>query len=453
MRLNSGFLSNFCIFILLPILLLVVAYTFDAKENLSAETKPVVSESYLKNFNDSFSGTLPIHTDSINRIPLEYVDQTITSQHILDDSLNKISEEFKVSGHLKKRTSFWIDIYSKYSSRFVLIHDQLRPWIVYKVVDTRDIYEKNSGAATKEANDRILVKKSIRDVRKALLKMEKRKDYSLLSSEEEKYFNLFKNIPGSKRLAFKMAAKSLRAQRGQKDFFRSGLVNGSKYLHEMEGIFAKHDVPIEITKLPLVESSFNEKAVSRVGASGVWQFMPAMGKKYLKITPHTDERNSPIKATEAAAKLLKSNYKILKTWPLAITAYNHGATGLVKAKKLLKTDDLEEIIENYKGARFSFSSQNFYSEFLAALHVETYQEFVFGTLDKPKPLAADSLKLKQKIRVNELAKIAGVTLEEIKLHNPDLKKRVVKSNPFLPAGYTVRLPIGSLERIEKGDAS
>ena len=217
----------------------------------------------------------------------------------------------------------------------------------------------------------------------------------------------------------------------------------------MEQIFAKYDVPVEIVKLPLVESSFNENAQSKVGASGVWQFMPAMGKKFLKIGHHADERNSPIKATEAAAKMLKGNFKILKSWPLAITAYNHGPGGLIKAKKILKTDDLEEIIENYKGRRFSFASQNFYSEFLAALYADKYQQEIFGTLDKHSPIEADTLRLKRSIRVMELAKIAGVTVEEIKLHNPDLRKRVVKRNPFLPAGYTIRLPVGSLERIEK----
>src|SRR5205823_3581451 len=125
------------------------------------------------------------------------------------------------------------------------------------------------------------------------------------------------------------------------------------------------------------------------GASGIWQFMPGMGKKYLQVGNLVDERNSPIKATEAAAKLMLSNFRVLKTWPLAITAYNHGAGGLIKASKKLQTKDLPEIIAKFRSRSFSFASQNFFCEFLAALYGEKYQEDVFGALAKYPPLPGE----------------------------------------------------------------
>src|SRR5690606_8417959 len=98
----------------------------------------------------------------------------------------------------------------------------------------------------------------------------------------------------------------------------------------MEEIFTQLDLPIELTRIPLVESSFNIMAHSKAGAVGVWQFMPLSGKEYMKVDPSIgiDERRSPLKSTIAAARLLKRNLKMTGNWPLAITAYNHGFTGI-----------------------------------------------------------------------------------------------------------------------------
>jgi membrane-bound lytic murein transglycosylase D len=211
----------------------------------------------------------------------------------------------------------------------------------------------------------------------------------------------------------------------------------------MESIFAKSNLPTELVRLPLVESSFNEKAVSKVGASGIWQFMPVVGKHYLKMTEPFDERNSPIKATEAAARLLRSNFSILKSWPLAITAYNHGASGVLKAMKKVKSEEIDDLIENYSSRSFSFASKNFYSEFMAALYAERYQDEIFGHMPKLPPLAEDRVTLIRPMHLRDLSEIAGVTMEEIKLHNPDIKSKGLKENAVLPKGYKIHLPLGS----------
>ena len=83
----------------------------------------------------------------------------------------------------------------------------------------------------------------------------------------------------------------------------------------MEQIFEDHNIPKNLTRIAFVESMFNEKAISKVGASGVWQFMPSTAKDFIIVDKYIDERNSPIKATEAAAKLLKANFKLLGSWP------------------------------------------------------------------------------------------------------------------------------------------
>jgi membrane-bound lytic murein transglycosylase D len=133
-------------------------------------------------------------------------------------------------------------------------------------------------------------------------------------------------------------------------------------------ILRRHNVPEELAALPLVESSFNPHARSKAGAVGLWQFIRATGKNYLSITRQRDDRRDPIRATEAAARLLKHNYEALGSWPLAIMAYNHGKEGIQAARTAVGRSAVEVIIAQYDGPRFGFASRNFYPEFLAALN-------------------------------------------------------------------------------------
>src|SRR5207245_1828647 len=121
-------------------------------------------------------------------------------------------------------------------------------------------------------------------------------------------------------------------------------------------------------------------------ALGVWQFTRGTGRMYLNINKKTDDRLDPMKSTHAAAKLLHDNYRALGSWPLAITAYNHGRAGMMRAKSEVG-DDLTKIISDYRGPVFGYASMNFYTEFLAAVDVYNNYEQYFGTLvlDKPAP--------------------------------------------------------------------
>ncbi len=449
--------SNFIKENLNPTFLQKIEETFGTEKKDDAEeiplikaqnnTNAVVADAFLQQEEEKpAEAALP--EKNINKIPLEYADQTFTSEDIIQDKLNRLPYDFKVPAGLKQRILFWFDIYTKYSSHFSIIHDEDRPWIIYKVVDLRDIYDARGNIFTKDFNDHKRMASEKAAVRKALLNLAKKKSYDNLTTEEFKYFKLLEEVPGNRKKIFKYAANHFRPQRGQKDFYRNGIISGAKYINEMEEVFARYDLPTELVRLPLVESSFNEDAISKVGASGIWQFMLGTGKHYMQVGERIDERNSPIKATEAAAQLFLSNHKILKTWPLAITAYNHGAGGLIKAGKKLKTTDLAEIISKFHTKSFSFASQNFYSEYMAALYAEKYQEEIFGALPKSAPLAADAIRLKKSMRVRDIAEIAGVTLEEIKLHNPDLRKHVLAGNPYLPIGFKIRLPLGRSARLE-----
>ena len=143
---------------------------------------------------------------------------------------------------------------------------------------------------------------------------------------------------------------------------------------------AAQGLPPEIAALPHVESSFQPTAMSKAGAAGMWQFIRSTGRRYLRIDGAVDERLDPYRSTEAAAQLLSYNYRLLGSWPLAITAYNHGAEGMRRARDQLGTDDIVRIVRQYQSPTFGFASRNYYCSFLAAMRLDRDPEKYFGNV-------------------------------------------------------------------------
>lgn len=198
--------------------------------------------------------------------------------------------------------------------------------------------------------------------------------------------------------------------------------------------------------MPLIESCFNVHAYSKVGAAGVWQFMPSTARNYMRVDGAVDERLDPITATRAAARFMRQNYAQLGTWPLAIKAYNHGPAGIARAVRETGTTDVVTIIENYHGPAYKFASRNFYPEFLAALHVERNYRSYFGDLSLDPPLSAETVQLTGRTSITAAARCAGTDQWEIASLNPSLLPAVHAGRQPIPPGYELRLPRGSGER-------
>ena len=179
----------------------------------------------------------------------------------------------------------------------------------------------------------------------------------------------------------------VRFQLGQRDRFLQGIYYSGRYMEEIEKIFAAEGLPRELSRLPMVESSFNIFAQSRVGASGLWQIMPRVGREQkLRVDAALDERNDPIKATKAAARILKNNYRLLEDWPLALTGYNHGAYGVRRRIQRSAATSLFELVQERGSGSFGFASKNFYASFVAALEVELHAEQYFEKVIWSQPL-------------------------------------------------------------------
>jgi membrane-bound lytic murein transglycosylase D len=295
---------------------------------------------------------------------------SVVSALLLDFSY-ATSEPFPVYPGIVANVRFWIDVYSKFPTTKGILHDSSDLSIIYSVID---LLPPEKHGAPKENAKRIKIAKE--KYRKILEQMsENPASQNTETQEIAALFNPRANPP-----TYRKAMQNIRCQIGQRDRFEEGLTRSSPYVDKIKEIFRSNGMPEDLAYLPHVESSFNPKAYSKAGAAGIWQFTRSTGKKFMKVGRGIDERRDPIRSSKAAAQLLEQNYKILRSWPLAITAYNHGIAGLSKARKTKGSE--EAIFSDYSTRRFKFASRNFYSEFLAARHVAINYAQYFGLTEE-----------------------------------------------------------------------
>jgi membrane-bound lytic murein transglycosylase D len=332
---------------------------------------------------------------------------------------------------IEPRVRFWTRVYTEVGTDAGLIHDSGNLGIVYEVI------QLPNGLAARARQRRI---DEVRDRYKTILRALGRGKRTGLSAEEKRVLALFPQGVASQTLS--QSSKRVRFQLGQADKFRDGLIRMGRWEDYIRQVLRERGLPMELVALPHVESSYNPRAVSHAGASGIWQFTRSTGRRFMRVDHVVDERRDPLIASVAAARLLKENYESTKTWPLAITAYNHGAAGMRRAVKKLGSREIDVIIDRYRSRSFGFASRNFYTEFLAALDVETDPERYFGPLPKDLPDQPQIVVLKAYHKAPTLARSFGLPLDMLRDHNPALLRPVWSGDKLVPRGYPLRLPEG-----------
>jgi membrane-bound lytic murein transglycosylase D len=334
---------------------------------------------------------------------------------------------------LEPNVLFWTRIYTEVDTRGGLIHDSEYLDVVYEEVRFPEgLSDRARERRVEKAKDRY----------RAILRKLASGRRSGLSAAEQRVLGHWPE--GTTNATFRRAAQRLRFQLGQADKFRAGVIRSGIWLGYIEQTLREYDVPIELAALPHVESSFNPRAYSRVGAAGLWQFTRPTGRRYMKIDSVIDERMDPWKATVAAARLLRDNQRRLQAWPLAITAYNHGVSGMARAVRKLGTRDIATISRRYKSRSFGFASRNFYAEFVAASQIHQAPERYFGPIRPQQPYEYATVVTDHYYTANSLARAAGVDLEVLRDHNLALRSPVWDGNKFVPKGYELRLPLYEL---------
>jgi peptidoglycan lytic transglycosylase D len=351
---------------------------------------------------------------------------------------------FPYPAALRPQVEFWKKIFATYSKYQVVIHDS-ETMKIYKVVDFQPLLdEKGLDEATVLQIRQEQSKVKLEQIRTILLKLHQcSEDCGDLTAEEQRIRDMYRNVDDPDKFRAAASEDRLRSQVGIREHFREAVQVSRRYLHAMEDIFRREGVPVELTRLPFIESSFNVGAYSKVGAAGIWQFMPSTGRLYkMRVNNVIDERRDPLVATEAAARLLRENYESLGTWPLAITAYNHGPGGVAEAVDNVGTTDIVQIIRHYRGKRFGFASRNFYPEFLAALQVEKNYGDHFGSLQMAAPLISDKVHLNCPIPLRTAARFVDADEDDLLLLNPSLGAAVRNGRAAVPHGYQLRIPSG-----------
>lgn len=351
---------------------------------------------------------------------------------------------FVVPEGIRDMVDYWVAVFGRFSEdQYIFSHaDDVS--LVYAVLDMAQVNAEVFGMSDDRAKtfkQQLLDEERTR-IRRLLSGLsEKMSSRSPLTSEERRIARLFS---GNTKVSLAEAARSenIRIQEGQGSRFRQAIALSGQYMEQMEKIFAAKGVPRELTRIPFVESMFNIRALSSAGARGLWQFIDATGKLYLKIDSIADERLDPILSTYAAADHLKSDYEKLGSWALAINAYNTGAGRIMAAKEQLKTDDISLIIKKFEDPAYQFYSRNYYPEFLAALHVYDNYESYFGHVEKMPPLNFEFFFPPARTNLNGLADRLGISPDLLARLNPALSSSVINGTAPLPSGYVVKVPEG-----------
>ena len=331
---------------------------------------------------------------------------------------------------LERDVQFWIRVYTQIDTNAGVLHDQYNLGVVYQTLHfAPDTAPRERERQVDDAREHLAA---------ALRRIAEGGD-TPLSPEDQR----IKDLWGAEGTPARLhgAIEDIRFQLGQSDRFRAGLVRSGAWETHIAETLANLGLPAELAVLPHVESSFNPAAYSKVGAAGLWQFMRSTGRRYMRIDGAVDDRLDPFRSTEAAAQLLAYNYRVLGTWPLALTAYNHGSAGMLRAKESMGTDDIAKIVRGYTSRTFGFASRNFYVSFLAALEIDRNPEKYFGSLQRESEARFREVPLPAYVSVSALAKTLKIDGDKLHALNPALLPPVWSGTQRVPKDYRLRLPV------------
>ncbi|MFH1262231.1 MAG: transglycosylase SLT domain-containing protein [Pseudomonadota bacterium] len=372
------------------------------------------------------------------------------------------NDPFPCPPELRDRILFWADVFGKWGANQRILHGNQTPERVYSVLETsipcgkrrhsRRVRSENNVIET----ERKKLKAQLFDLADRLDRAEK--TVPEWSSEDQKILALF---PAPNGLTLRDAAENIRCQEGNRDRFKEGVKSYARYKDMVVAELEKAKLPTDLQYLPFVESSYNPRALSRLNAAGMWQFMPRAARLFgLKVKNTLDERFDPEKSTIAATKYFKMSYGDLgpvaarldpelertsrenpatmlnRLGPFVVTSYNYGLAGVRRAMTEEGTDFVR-VLFNYSGRRFRTAVQNFYASFLAARHVATKMTAALPTTPS-QDLAR--FELPKKISAKKLSEQLNVPIDQLQTLNPALTRAVWRGRLPIPEGYTLHLP-------------
>jgi len=212
------------------------------------------------------------------------------------------------------------------------------------------------------------------------------------------------------------------------------------YFPIFEEALERYQLPLELKYLPIIESALNPKIVSRAGASGLWQFMIGTGKLYgLEINSYIDERNDPIKSSDAAARYLRDLYDIYGDWHVVIAAYNCGPGNINKAVRRSGGK------QSYWDIYYSLprETRGYIPVFIAATYVMNYEKEHLLKASEPKfKTVTDTIEVHNYLNFEQLSAVLNISVDELRRLNPQYRRDVIPARPDKP--YLLKLPSESI---------
>ena len=255
--------------------------------------------------------------------------------------------------------------------------------------------------------------------------------------EKEVFIERLKRIPSIIEMPYnEVVQKFIDRYSGRLRHSVSYMLGASNfYMPIFEEALETYGLPLELKYLPVIESALNPKAVSRVGATGLWQFMLATGKRYgLEVNSLVDERRDPIKASYAAANYLSDLYKVFGDWNLVIAAYNCGP------------DQINKAIHRSKGSKDYWQiypylpkeTRGYVPAFIAANYIMTYYcEHNICPMTTRLPAKTDTIMVSRNVHLEQIAAVCNIDIEQLRTLNPAYRRDIVPGATKLSA---VRLP-------------
>ncbi len=345
--------------------------------------------------------------------------------------------EFTKPAALVPNVAFWKKVYIEWSINDIALHDEEDLGIVYRVTRVPQRGAKNDkGLGRSEA-----INSARAEVEAALHSLQKKqpKDDSKLEGVEKSVYLALKASPRPDK--YSRIAK-IRAQNGLRERFIEGYAKSGLYEQFISAELQKAGLPKELIGVAFVESLFHTGAHSKVGAAGVWQFMSYTGREYMQLNSVIDERWDPIIATESAAKYLKQAKNLLGTWPLAVTSYNYGKSGMKGLASAAGTNDFGVILAVSKGKRFGFAARNYYASFLAVLEILDEAPVRLAGVQKKPPWSYDVIRLPYPAYATQLTATGALDQATFEWLNPALTDDAARGKLPLPHGISLRVPRG-----------
>ena len=226
------------------------------------------------------------------------------------------------------------------------------------------------------------------------------------------------------------------------------------YMPIFEEALEAYQIPLELKYLPIIESALNPKAVSRVGATGLWQFMLGTGRQYgLEVNSLVDERRDPIKSSYAAAHYLRDLYRIFGEWNLVIAAYNCGPENINKAIRRYRAangkteaDAITQADQDYWKLYpyLPRETRGYVPAFIAANYIMTYYcEHNICPMTTRLPAQSDTIVVHKDVHLEQIAGVLGIDTDMLRTLNPEFRRDIV---PGSTKAYPLRLPLADTGR-------